>query len=159
MAGKPGRRIKPETHERYAWVLVSDHYPRLGFHPEIFVPALDQSLVVAGPGRGWVYFIECPSLGRVKIGQTHRSVKDRLDALKIGSPVNDLRIASKMHGDHNTERFVHARFSAFRSHGEWFEYAPEIRKLTDWLNDLTAKIPAAVCALPALPPSTPEVLG
>lgn len=71
-----------------------------------------------------VYFVE--AAGLIKIGFSN-SLKRRLIDLQIGSPV----VITLLHvepGSQVTERKLHAKFAAYRQHGEWFQRSKEIEE-------------------------------
>lgn len=68
---------------------------------------------------GYYYFIHAPDVGMVKIGYSI-DPEERLLSLQIGSPCK-LYLIAKYPGDVEDERALHARFSSYRSHGEWFK--------------------------------------
>lgn len=70
-----------------------------------------------------VYFIRA-SNGRIKIGVTD-DLKARFSALRSSSPC-ELEILVSVEGDELTEREMHERFKASRSHGEWFDPSPDL---------------------------------
>lgn len=74
---------------------------------------------------GFVYFIEAPETGRLKIGHSG-SPKYRMESIQSMSPVK-LRMIGVIPGSIADEKALHARFSAYRTHGEWFEYSRQIR--------------------------------
>ena len=72
---------------------------------------------IARPGRPWwTYFIQGEKTQLIKIGKavdTHRRCSD----LQTGSP-DKLMVLLAIRGDF--EKRLHRKFSAERSHGEWF---------------------------------------
>lgn len=76
--------------------------------------------------RRFVYFAEATGLGRVKIGVAN-DPQTRLRGLMTGSAVS-LSLIGIMPGDESLEREIHEKFSAFRTHGEWFDLSEEIRE-------------------------------
>ena len=77
------------------------------------------------------YFIG-GEVGGIKIGIA-RDVTTRLVTLQCGSPIA-LRVLATCAGGRSAERAYHARFSAHRLHGEWFERHPDILAEIDRLN-------------------------
>lgn len=65
-----------------------------------------------------VYFVKCDLNGLVKIGFTI-SVHDRFKSLAAQSPV-PLRVLSVIRGEVEDEIWLHRKFRAAHSHGEWF---------------------------------------
>ena len=68
---------------------------------------------------GSVYLIEAKDVGLFKIGHTCGCPSVRLSTLQTGSPVW-LSIIMSTKGSVSDEKFLHAKFSHVRSHGEWF---------------------------------------
>lgn len=71
-----------------------------------------------------VYFIAAKSVGLVKIGST-TALEDRFANIQASSPVK-LEVAATIQGGIEIENDLHAYFSAYREHGEWFRLVPEI---------------------------------
>lgn len=71
----------------------------------------------------FVYFV-AGDVGGIKIG-TAIDPQKRLTDLQCGSPIK-LRILAVCDGGRGVEREYHARFSAHRLHGEWFDRHPDI---------------------------------
>lgn len=72
-----------------------------------------------------VYFIEGEGTGLVKIGFAE-SVSSRISQMRTGSPVR-LILLCTITGGKDVEREMHRRFSADRSHGEWFRLSDAIK--------------------------------
>lgn len=81
--------------------------------------------VTARPDRRRVYFVQPAAGGLVKIGVA-ADVKSRLATLQTGSPVPLRVLAVLPGGGQAAEAELHERFAHLRSHGEWFEPAPEL---------------------------------
>lgn len=75
---------------------------------------------MAAKARGYVYFIQAPVNGLIKIGVTDSHPSGRLASLRKGSPVA-LEPLGFIRGDRLIEHAVHVRFWRSRVHGEWFE--------------------------------------
>lgn len=73
-------------------------------------------------GARIVYVIEQD--GYVKIGST-TSLKSRLASLQTGCAV-PLRLVGTCTGGFNRERALQQEFGAWRRHGEWFKFPPEV---------------------------------
>ncbi len=71
-----------------------------------------------------VYFIQAGSTDAVKIGSARDPEARILDLQR--SNHEKLRIIRIVDGDMRAERWFHDRFSAQRSHGEWFTFVPEM---------------------------------
>jgi hypothetical protein len=84
-----------------------------------------------GSGRrsnsiGYVYFVEAPGCGLIKIGHTSRTMAARLMQLKACSPV-PLVVLATIVASKDREREIHLRFRESWSHGEWFVAVEELR--------------------------------
>jgi hypothetical protein len=66
--------------------------------------------------RPWIYFLTGANL--VKVGTT-TSLRRRIGAIQACCPI-PLTLALVLEGGAEEERVIHARFDAFRRHGEWF---------------------------------------
>lgn len=75
--------------------------------------------------RGFVYFVECPLNGLIKIGVTDDHPDKRLGELRRGSPV-PLQPLGILRGNRVAEKAIHVRFHQSRSHGEWFRPTPDL---------------------------------
>ncbi|WP_374655237.1 GIY-YIG nuclease family protein [Phenylobacterium sp.] len=75
---------------------------------------------------GDVYFVQARTLRLVKIGFA-ADAGDRLRTLRVGSP-DELCLLGWIYSDdaRRLEADIHVRFAAHRSHGEWFQPAPEL---------------------------------
>lgn len=62
--------------------------------------------------------------GLVKIGVAEYP-QSRLETLQNSSPAQ-LVLVCTIPGGFEKEKELHAKFSNYRRHGEWFEYVPEI---------------------------------
>lgn len=69
-----------------------------------------------------VYVIEQD--GYVKIGST-TNLKNRLTQLQTGCAV-PLRLVGTCSGGFAREKWLHREFGAWRRHGEWFKFPPEV---------------------------------
>lgn len=78
---------------------------------------------VAAKGKSVVYFFE--SAGLVKIGWT-RNLQARIDALAVFSPLPSVLLGYG-EGPKTREGYLHERFWADHSHGEWFRPSEELR--------------------------------
>lgn len=74
----------------------------------------------------YVYFVQCPANGFVKIGVTGDHPDVRLSQLRKGSPV-PLHPLGFIRGSVTVEHALHVRFRASRSHGEWFRWSDDLR--------------------------------
>jgi hypothetical protein len=74
---------------------------------------------------GDVYFLELPTLGRIKIGSTC-SLTNRLRSLSFVLP-EPPRLLGAIRGGASEEMRWHARWAALRVHREWFTATPELR--------------------------------
>lgn len=96
-----------------------------------------------------IYFLRpIGQRGPIKIGSSEVPVR-RLQSYQIWSPV-ELELAAVLPAHHNTENFLHRHFLASWTHGEWFNWSPEIQGLIDHIND-TDSLPEWVT-----PPTCPS---
>lgn len=68
---------------------------------------------------GYVYFLDAPSVNRIKIG-TGICPEDRLNAVRLMSPVPVVLIGMIV-GGRTREAELHEKFKERRVHGEWFD--------------------------------------
>ncbi len=87
-----------------------------------------------------VYFIESPSLSRVKIGVAKNPLH-RLKIFNVGSPAGDLTVSATIKGNRSVEEGIHHAFRKYRIHREWFECGPELRDCIDVLRRTRAEVP------------------
>jgi hypothetical protein len=73
-----------------------------------------------------IYFIRSGRRGLVKIGYT-TNAQARLENLQCGS-AEPLTIIGLAEGDRKAESDWHRRFAHLRLHGEWFRFAPELKR-------------------------------
>ncbi|MFI1177853.1 GIY-YIG nuclease family protein [Streptomyces melanogenes] len=73
--------------------------------------------------RRWVYLVGSPHMRIVKIG-TSSAPQTRLRDLQTGSPVR-LHLLWTTPGGPDLEAALHAHFSPYRVHGEWFDFGEE----------------------------------
>lgn len=78
------------------------------------------------PGDAWrfVYFVQSPSTGLIKIGTTG-NVQQRLSSLCAETSENMVLLAT-LEGGFRLEKQLHGHFRDERRHGEWFEPGPEL---------------------------------
>lgn len=100
----------------------------------------------SGHRTGFVYFVQAPINGFIKIGHTAHHPDRRLESLRSGSPV-PLVPLGVMPGSQKTESRLHIRFHHLRSHSEWFSPDPDLlayiaKNCHPWPEcDKTLKIP------------------
>ena len=84
---------------------------------------------------GFVYFAGHESLGPIKIGASADPYQ-RIRDLRTGSPLW-LTLLGVMEAENMSaaEMRLHQRFASSRSHGEWFERAPELMQLIKSCRD------------------------
>jgi hypothetical protein len=88
--------------------------------------------------KGFVYFIEAPEVGRIKIGWSLDNPDARFAHLDTASPVK-LEKRALLRGSQRCERDLHRRFAAYSVKGEWFEAAPELREyIRKWARNWDA---------------------
>jgi hypothetical protein len=78
--------------------------------------------------RRWVYVIGSPVVRPVKIGVSD-DPEERLEDLQTGSPV-PLVLLWQVYGGQRLESLLHERFTAYRTHGEWFDFGDDDPILT-----------------------------
>ncbi|NET62073.1 MAG: GIY-YIG nuclease family protein [Symploca sp. SIO2E6] len=73
---------------------------------------------------GYVYLIHAVGSDRYKIGLTTRSVQARLAELNSSQSPYPLELIDWFETDDVTEdeKYFHEKYSAYRVHGEWFEF-------------------------------------
>ena len=71
-----------------------------------------------------IYFVTARSVGLVKIGFATK-VQERFTSMKTHSPIA-LALERVTEGSRRDEAGLHVRFTAARSHGEWFRITDEI---------------------------------
>jgi hypothetical protein len=74
---------------------------------------------------GYVYFVQAPGGGPVKIGFTTDHPKRRLKQLQSCSPV-ELTLRAMLRGTSKDKLALHKRFAANRLHSEWFAPHPDM---------------------------------
>ncbi len=79
-----------------------------------------------------VYFIQAGDSGPIKIGISE-DIQFRLRELQVASP-ESLRLLASVEGDRETEKGLHARFSAYWRSGEWFDPVPELLEFIHGAN-------------------------
>jgi hypothetical protein len=100
---------------------------------------------------GYVYFIQAPINGFIKIGWTAEHPTVRLRYLRHGSPV-PLEPVAMRRGTRKLEAELHARFAHLRAHGEWFRPGED---LLDFIREKGLKFPLKR----QLPPSPDDVVA
>lgn len=75
---------------------------------------------------GFVYFIEAVGAEAIKIGFSRNPAK-RLRSMASGSPF-PLRLLAVFPATQSAELVLHDELWAYRTHGEWFNDCPLIRK-------------------------------
>src|SRR5574343_1463671 len=71
------------------------------------------------------YILADQTTGRLKVGFTEGSLKQRVEALQTGNP-NPLQLLASFPGTRPDEANLHARFASARIAGEWFLPTPEL---------------------------------
>ena len=98
----------------------------------------------------FVYFMECPSLGVLKIGMA-TDPRKRLKRVQTGCPGRlHLRTVIRVDDARAFEAYLHQRHQKDRIHGEWFRATPELRELaTSWFEvDSSAALNCAISMEP-----------
>lgn len=83
-----------------------------------------------------VYFLNAPSVGRIKIG-TAIYPEERILAIRLISPV-PVELIGSIKGGYKEEKELHNKFSSLRRHGEWFESSNELTKFIEFKLLLSA---------------------
>jgi hypothetical protein len=120
---------------------------------------------IAGSGvegetrEGCVYFIETHDGAFVKIGYS-TNLPRRLEGIGVQLP--GLRLIGHMPGTFATERWLHAKFAAYRERGEWFRQDREVQGFI-WniglIEPIRKPIARRIPALSSPPPqSAPAVV-
>ncbi len=81
------------------------------------------------------YFIQGETTGLIKIGRCTGPAIERLKQLQMASP-DRLTLLGEIKA--NIEKSLHAHFSTYRRHGEWFEPSDEIKKFISSLPPITS---------------------
>lgn len=98
-----------------------------------------------------VYAIVAGELGRVKIGSTHYSVKDRMGILQVASPCR-LEILRYSHANHLDERKLQKLLRPFHVTGGWFALNPESgRIIFRYVDELDKEYPDSECRYDVTP--------
>ena len=87
---------------------------------------------------GSVYFIQSPDGEFVKIGYTAGPVMVRFK--QIGSLQPGLKVLGYIPGTRQTEAWLHEKFVALRSTGEWFAQTPGLQKFIAQLGLLEGRV-------------------
>ena len=77
-----------------------------------------------------VYFITAREVGRVKIGYTDGTPRDRFNWINANSPVA-VALEAVLEGGREQERAFHIKFAEHCVKGEWFALCPEIEALIE----------------------------
>jgi hypothetical protein len=100
----------------------------VGYRPEL-ATWTDEELGDVPGYRCWLYFVQCQTTKRVKIGISSDPV-DRMKQMQQGCPTQ-LVILHKIKTRSGLEEILHAQFTKHRLHGEWFEFTDEIREYVE----------------------------
>ena len=103
-------------------------YQTVGFRPELLTWS-DEELGDVPGNRCWLYFIQCQTTKRVKIGIS-ADVEGRLKWIRQVSPTQ-VEILCKIKTRSGLESVLHEQFAKYRLHGEWFEFSDEIREYVE----------------------------
>ena len=82
--------------------------------------------------RHWLYFVEAPAVGMMKIGVTD-DIDRRFSCLQLGSPVS-LVLRHAVRGRTAHEAGLHRAFRDERRHGEWFVASERLLSFVDDLK-------------------------
>lgn len=86
---------------------------------------VDEASEIVETKKGFVYFVLDESSVAVKIGCTLRPEERFEELQKLNA--NELRFLLIISGTTKREKRLHAKFSKYRIHSEWFEYSDEIK--------------------------------
>lgn len=92
----------------------------------------------AGELKGWVYLIEDPALGAIKVGWS-KDPERRLSALQT-SHAGELTLLAVIPGTKRLELDIHRKLIFARRYGEWFEAAAAMRLLRPVIRDFGLKL-------------------
>jgi|GEM_PF-5101312 len=84
-----------------------------------------------GKGRQWIYFVQLEGQPKLKIGIT-TDVNARIAQLQTASPYQ-LKLVAVIAGTAATEKSYHRRFKQYRTSGEWFDLAGDLKKFVNSL--------------------------
>jgi hypothetical protein len=117
----PDGQITPDT-PGYIDAAVRDYY----------APSRRQDQPAAAPASPGVYFIQCQTTHRIKIGFSCNPAA-RFKTLQTAA-AGELRWLGFLPGDRSVERDLHARFSKARVNREWFRAAPDVLRYIEGLR-------------------------
>lgn len=80
--------------------------------------------------RSFLYVIERPDTGALKIGFTQNAIAHRLSSIQAHNDV-ELRLVLYVRAHKNTEREMHRALGMWHKRGEWFHPSPEV---LNWLR-------------------------
>jgi len=83
----------------------------------------------APDGYTWIYFLEAPEIGHIKIGRA-QNLMARHGSIQSGSPVKIIILVAFLAKDF-VENALHAEFKAHQVMGEWFRPADDLLKFID----------------------------
>lgn len=105
--------------------------------------------------KGWVYFFQCETTRRIKIGWA-RHPECRLQDIKGMSPTQ-ISIAAAYRGTPVDEKRAHEKFATYRLHGEWFNPSDELLTEIGRVIEVHGEKPwVPVYDLPPAPPKPGE---
>jgi hypothetical protein len=87
-----------------------------------------------------IYFLRSKATGLIKIGTTRRNVRDRIGELQVSSGER-LELLATFSAGFQTEAELHARFSNWKTKGEWFTPCDELIDLIALINENSGMIP------------------
>ena len=91
---------------------------------------------------------------RIKIGYCKWDLEGRLKRMQIDSPVR-LKYIKVVVGEIEDEKAIHKRLEKYKSHGEWFNWTPQVRNIVKNYGGTLAQIAELPKETsPVHPPST-----
>lgn len=84
---------------------------------------------------GYVYALQSPDGGPVKIGSTFCSPRERLQAIsrEVGRPLRAISVIGIRGDVRGVEKTLHRFFASDRLHGEWFAPSERLLATLKWL--------------------------
>lgn len=129
---------------RHAMLDTDKAIQKLAAAPRIAAPYIVEGRMTARPSDpaestdgSLVYFVHCESLAVTKIGFTTHLAR-RMVGLRTACPA-PLVLLATMPGSEDDEQFLHHKFHALRSHGEWFRHGAA---LVDFIGGIKARVAA-----------------
>lgn len=85
--------------------------------------------------KGNVYFLQCNTTGRIKIGFS-KDIKRRIDSIIGSSPTNDFTLLGVLKNvGIGVEKHIHSLMKEYRHHFEWYNDVEIIKELAVFANN------------------------